>query len=438
MQSVDVDDGIEVAAGIEEEVVLDADVAVVADHGQVAAAAAAAVAEAFTESHLPVPPPEPELKEPAAVVISAAVAAAAAASEPTPLKKQPRKLKKRVCKFPGCTSTVKAQGHCQRHGAKTKRCKHPGCNSQAQGSHAGYCKRHWRELLAPEEQRKKTPKKQVQEEILTCEPVGSSVYDNVLPASFAWKSEGSAVGSGGLKSLKKEFKLEGGGMAELGNICDVKKDVLKEHQAELIPILQHLVDNESLDPGWHRTNERLARGVCPPKSLSTQLEPWEKQLSVLEMALIAGTETRNLTQHKISKILAHAWGREKGFHKLMIEKHCQRRGDLERKKRVDAGLSMSTEKRAVHKMKYEVNEARKRKKLAATSPEEELYVENAAEDCCLPVPTVPELEPAMPEVVNVEQVDASAVPFSEAHPESMEGPTTEAMDPSIEEVAVNV
>lgn len=268
---------------------------------------------------------------------------------------------------------------------------------------------------------------------MTCEPVGSSVYDNVLPASFAWKNQGSAVGTGGFKSFNKEIKLEGGEMAELGNISDVKKDVMKEHQVELTPILQHLLDNESLDPGWHRTNERLARGICPPKSLSTQLESWEKQLSVLEMALIAGTETRGLTPHKISKVIAHAWGREKGFQKLLPFQHCQRRGDVERKKRVDAGMSMSAEKRAAHNMKYEVNKDRKRKKLAVTSHEDELCVV-----ATLPVPAIPELEPAMPEVVDVEQVDTSAVPFSECPTESMEGPTIEATDPSIEEMAVNI
>ena len=51
--------------------------------------------------------------------------------------KKPVAKKKRICKFPGCTKTVKAQGHCQRHGAKTKRCKVPDCTSQAQGSHDG-------------------------------------------------------------------------------------------------------------------------------------------------------------------------------------------------------------------------------------------------------------------------------------------------------------
>ena len=248
----------------------------------------------------------------------------------------PRK-KKRVCKISGCSRSVKAQGHCQKHGAKIKRCKAPGCNSQAQGSHEGYCKRHWQERLDPEDPRKKTKKKK-EEEQTACEPFGSSVYDYIVPASFAWKTEMS----GRVKSPIKEDALEGGGMADQ-----------EDKHIELIPILKHLVENESLDPGWHRTNERLARGIHPPKSLSTQLESWEKQLAVLEMALIAGTDTAKcLTQHKTSKVLAHAWGREKGFHKIMIEKHCSRRGELDRKKRVDAGVPIP-EKRAAYKIKHE-------------------------------------------------------------------------------------
>ena len=52
--------------------------------------------------------------------------------------------KKRLCRFPGCSRVIKSQGHCQRHGAKAKRCKVAGCDKQAQGTHDGMCKRHWK------------------------------------------------------------------------------------------------------------------------------------------------------------------------------------------------------------------------------------------------------------------------------------------------------
>lgn len=51
---------------------------------------------------------------------------------------------KRLCRFPGCTKTIKSQGHCQRHGARSKRCRVDGCEKQAQGTHDGMCKRHWK------------------------------------------------------------------------------------------------------------------------------------------------------------------------------------------------------------------------------------------------------------------------------------------------------
>ena len=53
-------------------------------------------------------------------------------------------IAKRLCKFPGCTKVIKSQGHCQKHGAKPKRCKVDGCDKQAQGTHGGMCKRHFK------------------------------------------------------------------------------------------------------------------------------------------------------------------------------------------------------------------------------------------------------------------------------------------------------
>jgi hypothetical protein len=52
--------------------------------------------------------------------------------------------RKRTCRHPGCTKVIKSQGHCQRHGAKAKRCRVDGCDKQAQGTHEGMCKRHFK------------------------------------------------------------------------------------------------------------------------------------------------------------------------------------------------------------------------------------------------------------------------------------------------------
>lgn len=59
--------------------------------------------------------------------------------------------KKRLCRYPDCTRVIKSQGHCQRHGAKAKRCKVQGCDKQAQGTHDGMCKRHWKTIHFPQQ-----------------------------------------------------------------------------------------------------------------------------------------------------------------------------------------------------------------------------------------------------------------------------------------------
>ena len=59
----------------------------------------------------PPPPPTTTNTTTTTTVVVTAVAVAVA------------RKKKRVCRFPGCTSVIKSQGHCQRHGAIVKVCK---------------------------------------------------------------------------------------------------------------------------------------------------------------------------------------------------------------------------------------------------------------------------------------------------------------------------
>eukprot|EP00977_Amphora_coffeiformis_P004732 scaffold1007_cov176-Amphora_coffeaeformis.AAC.38 len=61
-----------------------------------------------------------------------------APSTPSPLKHKNRRL----CRHKGCTSVIKSQGLCQRHGAIPARCKITGCPKQTQGSFQGMCKAH--------------------------------------------------------------------------------------------------------------------------------------------------------------------------------------------------------------------------------------------------------------------------------------------------------
>ena len=82
------------------------------------------------------------------------------------------------CSF---TLNTKSQGHCQRHGAVAKRCRVEGCEKQAQGTHDGMCKRHWRALQAPVEPTKNPPSQP------SPPPAGESVYSVILPQSIAYR-----------------------------------------------------------------------------------------------------------------------------------------------------------------------------------------------------------------------------------------------------------
>jgi hypothetical protein len=56
------------------------------------------------------------------------------------------------------------------------------------------------------------------------------------------------------------------------------------------------------------------------------------QQALVEILLLSGG-----TAYANFKDLAHAWGREKGFHNLLATSVCERRGEVERKRRSDAG-----------------------------------------------------------------------------------------------------
>jgi hypothetical protein len=45
-----------------------------------------------------------------------------------------------------------------------------------------------------------------------------------------------------------------------------------------MPLVTFLREGLGKEAGWHRNSERRARGVFPVTSLSSQLEPWERQL----------------------------------------------------------------------------------------------------------------------------------------------------------------
>lgn len=124
-----------------------------------------------------------------------------------------------------------------------------------------------------------------------------------------------------------------------------------------MPLVGHLKEGTvaGKPAGWHRNAERRARGLFPVKGLSAQLEPWERQLALMEILLLSGG-----TPYANFRELAHAWGREKGFHHVLANSVCERRGEVERKKRSDSGKMLSEEEKETFKKK--LNEARDRNK----------------------------------------------------------------------------
>lgn len=210
--------------------------------------------------------------------------------------------KKRLCRFPGCERVIKSQGHCQRHGAKVKRCSHKGCTKQAQGQFNGMCKQHWREINDP-------PPAEPQPEFP--EPEGESVYDKILPQSVGFRP--TAEKNMSQTDKEGEDKIE---------------DIIASPPFAIMPLVKFINDGVDRAPGWHRNDERRARGIPEVSSLHCQLESWEKQLALVEILLLSGG-----TPYASFKNLAHAWGREKGWHLVLCNSVCERRGGVERFKR---------------------------------------------------------------------------------------------------------
>jgi hypothetical protein len=206
------------------------------------------------------------------------------------------KHKRRYCREKDCTRIVKSQGLCQRHGAKTRKCKIPDCDKQAQGNFDGMCKLHFKMTKTQLIPKPPTP------EDFSPEPVGESVYDRIIPQSIGW---------------------EGDGM-------------------EAMPLVRHLKEGfDQLKPrGWHRNEERRARGLPPVPNPAVQLEGWERELVWLEICLLSGSPQSSFRH------LARSWGRDKGFHMVLAQYICERRGDVERKKRVKGEMITRKNRRA--------------------------------------------------------------------------------------------
>ena len=172
-------------------------------------------------------------------------------------RKTVTKHKRRYCRVEGCTRVVKSQGVCQRHGAKASPCKVEGCTKQAQGNFDGMCKAHFAEM-------KRTGHVRVPSVVAT------SVYEEILPESLR------------LSSPDKEP-----------------------------PLIGFLREGMSKPPAWHRNDERLARSLDAVIDPTRKFEGWEKDMVCTETLLLTGASPEVFAQ------LAHAWGRDPGFHRAL-------------------------------------------------------------------------------------------------------------------------
>lgn len=93
------------------------------------------------------------------------------------------------------------------------------------------------------------------------------MYDSVLPASISFRPPGK---NNNKIDVEEEVVLEG------------KIDPLDPPSAPegvpVMPLVAFLQEGRTKEAGWHRNAERRARGMFPHSSLSSQLEPWERQL----------------------------------------------------------------------------------------------------------------------------------------------------------------
>ena len=179
-------------------------------------------------------------------------------SEPMEYSDEHGAKKKRLCRHPGCNRVIKSQGLCQRHGGKAKRCKVPGCDKQAQGTHDGMCKRHWKIKNCAGAIAAADPK----EEDVPPPPEGASVYDGILPESIAYRP-----------SVLDRHQLE-----ESNATRDTDNPVTPPVELNIMPLVLFLRDGANEEFGWHRNSERRARGMFPCTLLTLTFEPWEHQL----------------------------------------------------------------------------------------------------------------------------------------------------------------
>ncbi|CAB9512570.1 expressed unknown protein [Seminavis robusta] len=150
-----------------------------------------------------------------------------------------------------------------------------------------------------------------------------SVYESILPQSIAFRPMAAA---------KAQEASPRNLQATKGSTEDPLDPAPAPEGATIMPLVAFLQKGSSKPFGWHRNEERQARGLKPVTDLSCQLEEWERQLAVVETLLLGGG-----TPYASFQNLAHAWGCKKGFHSALIGAVCESKRDMIRKRRNELG-----------------------------------------------------------------------------------------------------
>jgi hypothetical protein len=182
---------------------------------------------------------------------------------------------------------------------------------------AGMCKRHYKESIAPavvcqpvddgaaaaaeeEESSPGNPPPGGEPPERRREPSRSrpgpvaSVYEHVLPSSISWHPNRLASSSNGARRRRKAAaaapsdapqQAQNGEGEGPGDAAEAPSNrgcgSLRGGGvggAATMPLVSHLRRGRSRPFGWHRSEERAARGAGPVPNVKVQLEPWERQL----------------------------------------------------------------------------------------------------------------------------------------------------------------
>lgn len=84
----------------------------------------------------------------------------------------------------------------------------------------------------------------------------------------------------------------------------------------MMPLMRHLKEgyDAGKPPGWHRREERQARGVHPTAmDVDADLDEWERELAWTEILVLSGSSDAGFAH------LARAWGRDEHFHVFLSQ-----------------------------------------------------------------------------------------------------------------------